>query len=107
MVRDRLQEGDVEDGFLLDGYPCTTAHADYLDDALFSGGQRLNLVVQLTVDDEELVARLLRRARNPAAATIMMTSPATACACTTRRRKSSCQSTPNGASSAEWLAQAQ
>ncbi|WP_196811032.1 adenylate kinase [Arthrobacter sp. 35W] len=62
MVRDRLQEGDVEDGFLLDGYPRTTAQVDELDDILASTDSKLDVVVQLTADDEELVARLLGRA---------------------------------------------
>ena len=34
MVRDRLSEDDVEAGFLLDGYPRTTAQVDYLDEIL-------------------------------------------------------------------------
>ncbi|MCO4239328.1 adenylate kinase [Pseudarthrobacter sp. MDT3-28] len=63
MVRDRLGESDVEDGFLLDGYPRTTAQVDYLDEILADGNQRLDVVVQLTADDEELVARLLVRAK--------------------------------------------
>src|SRR5437016_1282173 len=34
MVRDRLSEPDVGNGFLLDGYPRTTAQVDYLDEIL-------------------------------------------------------------------------
>jgi adenylate kinase len=63
MVRDRLSEGDVEDGFLLDGYPRTTAQVDYLDQILADGDQKLDVVLQLTADDEELVTRLLGRAK--------------------------------------------
>jgi adenylate kinase len=63
MVRDRLGESDVEDGFLLDGYPRTTAQVAYLDEILARGDQRLNVVLQLTADDEELVSRLLGRAK--------------------------------------------
>ena len=63
MVRDRLSESDVEDGFLLDGYPRTTAQVDYLDEILANGDQKLDVVLQLTADDEELVARLLGRAK--------------------------------------------
>jgi adenylate kinase len=63
MVRDRLSEGDVEDGFLLDGYPRTTAQVDYLDQILADGDQKLDVVLQLTADDEELVSRLLGRAK--------------------------------------------
>jgi adenylate kinase len=62
MVRDRLREPDVENGFLLDGYPRTTAQVDELDDILAEADAKLDVVVQLTADDEELVARLLGRA---------------------------------------------
>ncbi|WP_427019026.1 adenylate kinase [Pseudarthrobacter sp. P1] len=62
MVRDRLREADVEHGFLLDGYPRTTAQVDELDDILAEADAKLDVVVQLTADDEELVARLLGRA---------------------------------------------
>ncbi|KQR83042.1 adenylate kinase [Arthrobacter sp. Leaf337] len=63
MVRDRLSEDDVENGFLLDGYPRTTAQVDYLDEILANGEQKLDVVLQLTADDEELVHRLLGRAK--------------------------------------------
>jgi adenylate kinase len=63
MVRDRLGESDVEDGFLLDGYPRTTAQVDYLDEILAARNQRLDVILQLTADDGELVARLLGRAK--------------------------------------------
>lgn len=62
MVRHRLAESDVEDGFLLDGYPRTTAQVDELDDILAGNDQQLDVVLQLTADDEELVRRLLNRA---------------------------------------------
>ncbi|NVM96787.1 adenylate kinase [Arthrobacter sp. AETb3-4] len=64
MVRDRLAQDDVTDGFLLDGYPRTTAQVDELDDILATAGVALDVVVQLTADDEELVKRLLGRARD-------------------------------------------
>lgn len=63
MVRSRLSEADVEDGFLLDGYPRTTEQVDYLDQILAGGEQKLDVVLQLTADDEELVDRLLGRAK--------------------------------------------
>jgi len=62
MVRARLAESDVADGFLLDGYPRTSPQVDELDDILASAGVELDIVVQLTADDEELVKRLLGRA---------------------------------------------
>jgi len=63
MVRDRLSESDVETGFLLDGYPRTTAQVDYLDEILTKGEVKLDVVLQVTADDEELVHRLLGRAK--------------------------------------------
>jgi adenylate kinase len=62
MVRARLREPDARDGFLLDGYPRTLAQVDYLDGVLAERGQALERVVELTVDTEEVVDRLLRRA---------------------------------------------
>jgi adenylate kinase len=63
MVRSRLSQDDVENGFLLDGYPRTAAQVGYLDEVLGRGGQQLDVVLQLTADDDELVHRLLGRAR--------------------------------------------
>jgi adenylate kinase len=63
MVQHRLSEGDAKDGFLLDGYPRTTGQVDYLDGILANHGQTVDVVLQLTADDEELVARLLERAQ--------------------------------------------
>ncbi|WP_309081109.1 adenylate kinase [Zhihengliuella sp.] len=62
MVRDRLQQDDVKDGFLLDGYPRTSPQVDELDSILSENGQELDAVLQLTADDDELVERLLKRA---------------------------------------------
>ena len=62
MVRDRLAQSDVTDGFLLDGYPRTSPQVDELDDILASAEVSLDVVVQLTAADEELVKRLLGRA---------------------------------------------
>ncbi|WAH99710.1 adenylate kinase [Arthrobacter sp. MMS18-M83] len=63
MVRDRLSQSDVSGGFLLDGYPRTAAQVDYLDEVLAEACQKLDAVLQLTTEDEELVTRLLRRAK--------------------------------------------
>ena len=63
MVRDRLSEPDARAGFLLDGYPRTLAQVEELDKMLADNGGRLDAVVVLTVNDDELVARLLHRAQ--------------------------------------------
>ena len=62
MVRDRLAQPDAEPGFLLDGYPRTLAQVEELDGMLAASGTALDAVVVLTVDSEELVQRLLKRA---------------------------------------------
>jgi adenylate kinase len=63
MVGSRLCQDDVANGFLLDGYPRTVAQVDYLDGVLDGGGQQLDVVLQLTADDDKLVHRLLGRAK--------------------------------------------
>jgi adenylate kinase len=63
MVRDRLCQPDTADGFLLDGYPRNLAQVDSLDERLRDAGTELDAVVELTADTDEVVARLLSRAR--------------------------------------------
>ncbi|KIS28805.1 adenylate kinase [Arthrobacter sp. SPG23] len=62
MVRDRLAQADVRDGFLLDGYPRNTSQLAELDIMLAADGHALDVALQLTVDDAELSRRLLHRA---------------------------------------------
>ena len=62
MVRNRIDEPDAEPGFLLDGYPRTLDQVEELDGMVRFTGHRLDAAVVLTVDDEEIVQRLLRRA---------------------------------------------
>ena len=64
MVRDRLAEDDAAAGFLLDGYPRTVAQVEELDGMIAFTGHRLDAVVVLTVDQDELVSRLLQRAQS-------------------------------------------
>ena len=63
MVRNRIDEPDAEPGFLLDGYPRTLAQVEELDGMIAHTGHRLDAVVVLTVDSEEVVQRLLQRAQ--------------------------------------------
>ena len=62
MVRERLSRQDVTNGFLLDGYPRTVAQMNDLDAILEGTGNALEAVLEVTVGDEEIVRRLLRRA---------------------------------------------
>lgn len=63
MVAARLAEPDAAQGFLLDGYPRTEAQVSELDAILAGNGHELTHVVELTADTDEVVARLLNRAK--------------------------------------------
>jgi len=63
LVRDRLNQDDAAAGFLLDGYPRTIDQVEELDDILEETDKKLDVVVQLTADSEELLRRLSGRAQ--------------------------------------------
>ena len=62
LVTNRIAEDDAVNGFLLDGYPRTLEQVHYLDQLLERNGQRLDAVIQLVADQDEIVARLTKRA---------------------------------------------
>lgn len=62
MVEARLSAPDVAGGYLLDGYPRTVEQAFYLRDALAATGRDLDLVLEIAVELDEVVDRLLKRA---------------------------------------------
>jgi adenylate kinase len=61
MVRERLKEEDAREGFLLDGFPRTVPQAQVLDDILAESGFKLDVVLELVVDDDEVIRRLSGR----------------------------------------------
>ena len=61
MVKERLDEDDARDGFLLDGFPRNEAQAQVLDKFLAERGEPLSVVLELVVDDDEVVRRLSGR----------------------------------------------
>lgn len=61
IVRDRLQEEDCNNGFILDGFPRTVAQADALQTSLQEMNKELDRVISLEVDAEALVERLTGR----------------------------------------------
>jgi len=63
LVRDRLAQADVSEGFLLDGYPRTQDQVLELDAILSSNHTGLDAVILLASDPDELVRRLLKRAQ--------------------------------------------
>lgn len=62
IVEDRLAQTDAQEGFLLDGYPRNLGQVEALDTMLRATGQSLDVVIELVVDTEEVVQRLLKRA---------------------------------------------
>ncbi|MET0714397.1 MAG: adenylate kinase [Mycetocola sp.] len=62
IVTARLEEEDAANGFLLDGYPRTIDQVHYLDALLEKKGQPLEAVIRLVADQEEIIARLSKRA---------------------------------------------
>lgn len=63
LVRDRLEQADCVNGFLLDGYPRTTDQVRALDEVLASHGTSMDAVVELVADPDIVVERLRKRAR--------------------------------------------
>ena len=61
MVRDRLAEEDAQEGFLLDGFPRNVPQAETLKKILSEMDRKLDLVLELVVDDDEVVRRLSGR----------------------------------------------
>lgn len=62
LIADRLSQPDAVNGFLLDGYPRTIGQLQFLDEVLASAGTGLDAVIELSVDEDEVVTRLLKRA---------------------------------------------
>lgn len=59
IVKDRVQEADCKNGYILDGYPRTLDQADALSEML--GDEKLDAVIEITVDDEAVVERIAGR----------------------------------------------
>jgi adenylate kinase len=64
MVRERLELPDCSRGFILDGYPRTIQQADELDGVLADAGTDLAAVIELVVDPDLLLDRMLLRSRD-------------------------------------------
>ena len=61
MVTDRLADDDTQAGFLLDGFPRNVPQAETLKKMLLSWDTKLDVVLELVVDDDEVVRRLSGR----------------------------------------------
>jgi adenylate kinase len=67
LIREKLQ-GDKKGGFIFDGFPRTLAQADALADLLAEQGETLDAVIEMRVDDDTLVKRIVGRAEEARAA---------------------------------------
>jgi adenylate kinase len=62
MVKERLNQPDMKNGFLLDGFPRSVPQAKALDEILKELGTTLHYVINISVSDDEIRKRLLKRA---------------------------------------------
>ena len=63
IVEDRLTWDDAKNGFLLDGYPRTIDQVNFLDQILSKKSQKIEKVLEITIDIPVVVERLLKRAQ--------------------------------------------
>ncbi|MDQ0394094.1 adenylate kinase [Labrys monachus] len=68
IVADRIEEPDAKNGFILDGFPRTTAQAVALDEMLAQKGMRLDAVIEFVVDESILLSRIEKRVAETIAA---------------------------------------
>jgi adenylate kinase len=62
IIRDRIREADAARGFILDGFPRTVKQAEALDTMLADHNLGLDAVIELKVDQNALVGRIIKRA---------------------------------------------
>ena len=65
LLEKRLKEPDVEKGVILDGYPRTTAQAMELDKLLEKQGEKVNIAVNLSLSDQDIIDRTTKRRTCP------------------------------------------
>lgn len=61
IIQERLRKPDCQSGFILDGFPRTVVQAQALDNTLGTMQQKIEHVISITVDDEQLLGRLTGR----------------------------------------------
>ncbi len=68
IIKDRIAESDAAKGFILDGFPRTVAQAEALEKLLADQHLKLDAVIELEVDQNALVGRIVKRAEEAKAA---------------------------------------
>jgi len=68
LIREQLENDQGKGGYIFDGFPRTLAQADALGNLLVEMGENLDTVIELQVDDEVLVERIVGRAKDAEAA---------------------------------------
>lgn len=63
IIADRIEEADAKNGFILDGFPRTVAQAESFDAMLAEKGLKLDAVIEFKVNENELVERIVKRAK--------------------------------------------
>ena len=66
IISERIQAADCANGFILDGFPRNVSQARALDGVLVEKSIDLDAVIELAVDPEILIARILKRAQERA-----------------------------------------
>ena len=61
IVEERLKQKDVENGIILDGFPRTVYQAEELDKMLKAEGKKVDIVINLTTPEEEIIERIVNR----------------------------------------------
>ncbi|MFF1559036.1 adenylate kinase [Streptomyces sp. NPDC058279] len=61
MAKDRMEQPDAANGFLLDGFPRNLSQAEALDEILKAAGLHLDAVLDLEVEEDEVVKRIAGR----------------------------------------------
>lgn len=61
IVESRLNDEDVQNGIILDGFPRTVKQAEELDKILAGEGKKIDMVINLTTPEEEIIERIVNR----------------------------------------------